>query len=87
MLEEWQEASHTGRIMTGKTFRGIVTGCTSNAKGLSNSVSDVLEAVENGEKDPYEVCSGEDLLSRVHAANKKALARRDEWMARRIVKI
>jgi hypothetical protein len=47
----------------------------------------VLEAVANGEKDAYEVCSGEDMLSRVHEANKKTLARRDEWMARRNVKI
>ena len=46
-----------------------MTGCTGNSKGLSNSVSDVLEAVANGERDPYEVCSGEDMLSRVHAEN------------------
>ena len=50
-------------------------------------MSDVLEAVANGKKDPYEVCSGEDLLSRVHAANKKTMSRREEWMARRTVKI
>ena len=46
----------------GDKSRGIVTGCTSNSKGLSNAVSDVLEAVANSEKDPYEVCSGEDML-------------------------
>ena len=67
--------------------RAIVTGSTSNTRGLSNSVSDVLEAVANSEKAPYEVCSGEDMLARVHEANKKTLARREEWLARRFTKI
>ena len=71
----------------GDKTRGIVTGCTSNSKGLSNSVSDVLEAVANSEQDPYEVCSGEDMLARVHAANKKNAARQEEWKQRRTAKI
>ena len=71
----------------GDKTRGIVTGCTSNSKGLSNSVSDVLEAVANGERDTYEVCSGEDMLSRVHEANKRNQARREDWMTRRFSKI
>ena len=55
----------------GGKSRGIVTGCSSNTKGLSNSVSDVLEAVANSENDPYKVRSGVDMLARVHKANKK----------------
>ena len=65
---------------SGDKSRGIVTGCTSNSKGLSNGVSDVLEAVANNEKDAYEVCSSEDMLSRVHEANKKNMIRREKWM-------
>ena len=72
---------------SGDKTRGIATGCTSNSKGLSNSVSDILEAVANNERDPYEVVSSEDMLSRVHEANKKNLARRQEWSARRLEKI
>ena len=71
----------------GDKSRGIVTGCTSNTRGLSNSVSDVLEAVANNEKNPYEVNSGEDMLARVHACNEKTRARREEWLERRFDKI
>ena len=71
----------------GDKTRGIVTGFSSNSKGLSNSVSDVLEAVANGERDPYEVCSGEDMLARVHEANRRTMARREEWNARREKKL
>ena len=71
----------------GDKSRGIVTGCSSNTRGMSNSVSDVLEAVANNEKEPYEVCSGEDMLARIHACNEKTMARRNEWMERRFMKI
>ena len=71
----------------GDKSRGIVTGCTSNTRGLSNSVSDVLEAVAINEKNPYEVNSGEDMLARVHASNEKTKARREEWLERRFDKI
>ena len=50
-------------------------------------MSDILEAVANNERDAYEVVSSEDMLSRVHEANKKNLARRQEWAARRVEKI
>ena len=55
----------------GGKSRGIVTGCTSNSKGMSNAVSDVLEPVASSMESPYEVLSGEDMLSRVHQANQK----------------
>jgi hypothetical protein len=71
----------------GGKSRGIVTGCNSNSKGLSNSVSDVLEAVANSEESPYEVVSGEDMLARVHEANKRNSARRENWHKRRLRKI
>ena len=61
---------------SGDKTRGIAIGCTSNSRWLSNSVSDILEAVANNEREPYEVVSTEDMLSRVHKANKKNLARR-----------
>ena len=71
----------------GDKNRPIVTGCTSNTRGLSNSVSDVLEAVANNEKRPYKVNSGEDMLARVHKCNKKTMAIRVAWMSRRFEKI
>ena len=50
-------------------------------------MSDVLEAVANNERDPYEVVSSEDMLSRVHEANKKNAIRRKDWMNRRFEKL
>jgi hypothetical protein len=58
--------------------RPMVTGCTSNTLGLSNSVSDVLEAVANSEPVPYEVNSSEDMLSRTKVFNEKMLKRQKE---------
>ena len=49
----------------GRKSRPVVTGCNSNTKGFSNSVSDLLESVNKANQDPYECISGEDMLSEV----------------------
>ena len=38
---------------TDRSTRPVVTGCSSNTRGLSNAVSDFLESVANSIKDPY----------------------------------
>ena len=54
------------------TTRPVVTGCTSNTKGFSNSVSDLLESVNKVKEQGYEVISGEDMLARVENYNQEA---------------
>ena len=54
------------------TTRPVVTGCTSNTKGFSNSVSDLLESVNKAKEQGYEVISGEDMLARVENYNQEA---------------
>ena len=71
---------------SGKT-RPVVTGCTSNTRGLSNSVSDVLESVANSEPDPYEVISSEDMLARSKVFNKKMQKKVETWQGKRKEKI
>ena len=51
--------------------RTVVKGCNSNSLGLSNSVSDFLEAVANSIVDAFEVISTEDLLARIAQCNKR----------------
>ena len=53
------------------TTRPVVSGCSSNSAGMSNIVSMFLEAVGSSIKDPYEVVSSEDMLSRVEDCNMK----------------
>jgi hypothetical protein len=52
--------------------RPVVTGCNSNTKGFSNSVSDLLESVNKAKEDAYEVVSGEDMLAKVENYNIQA---------------
>ena len=59
--------------------RPIATGCTSNTIGMSNCVSDLLEAVANSEPDPYEAMSSEDMLYKTKLANEKIRLRRERW--------
>ena len=54
------------------TTRPVVTGCTSNTKGFSNSVSDLLESVNKAKEQGYEVISGKDMLARVEKYNIEA---------------
>ena len=66
----------------GKT-RPVVTGNSSNTLGLSNSVSDVLEAVANSEPDPYEVISTEEMLTATKRFNEKFVERKEIWLESR----
>ena len=52
--------------------RPVVTGCNSNTRGFSNSVSDLLESVNKAKQEAYEVVSGEDMLARVERYNVEA---------------
>ena len=54
------------------TTRPVVTGCNSNTKGFSNSVSDLLESVNKAKQKAYEVVRGEDMLARVDHYNVEA---------------
>ena len=49
-----------------------MTGCNSNTRGFSNSVSDLLESVNKANLDPYESISSEDMLAKINKYNKKA---------------
>jgi hypothetical protein len=46
--------------------RAVVSACDSYTVGLSNILSEVIESVANAVKDPCEVISSEDMLSRIH---------------------
>ena len=52
-------------------WRPVVTGCSGNTLGLSNSVSEFLEAVANSIIDAAEVISTEDLLPNIAELNRK----------------
>ena len=56
-------------------WRPVVTGCNGNTLGLSNSVSEFLEAVANSIIDAAEVISTEDLLSNIAELNRKRTAK------------
>ena len=51
--------------------RPVVSGCDSHTLGLSNMVSDLLEAVCNSVEDPFEVISTEDMLAKIKECNEK----------------
>ena len=53
----------------GRKSRPVVTGCSSNTRGFSNSVSDLLESVNKANQDPYECISSEDKLARIENFN------------------
>ena len=54
-----------------EAYRPVVSGCNSNTQGLSNLLSEMVEAVAGSVEDPYEVISSADLLARVEDFNKK----------------
>ena len=61
-------------------WRKVVSGCDSDTLGLSNSVSELLEAVCNSLDEPYEVVSSEDMLACVVECNTKIEKIRKEKM-------
>ena len=67
--------------------RPLVTGNTSDTLGLSNTVSEVLEAVANNSKDAHELVSTEDLLAKTKIFNKKSRERALRWEEDRIRKL
>ena len=58
----------------GNKTRPVASGNESFNLGLSNGISEVLEAVARSKKKPYSLISAEDLLARAHQFN-------DEWSA------
>ena len=50
--------------------KAVVSACDSYTVGRSNILSEVIESVANAVKDPCEVISSEDMLSRIHRCNK-----------------
>ena len=50
-------------------WRQVVGGCSSNTLGLSNMISELLEAVTAAKENPYSVISSEDLLARISDTN------------------
>ena len=50
-------------LQQGRKKRPVVTGCTSNTRGFSSCLSDLLESVNKANSDPYEAISSEDMLS------------------------
>ena len=52
-----------------ESWRPVVSGCNSNTLGLSNLLSDLVESVCSSIREPYEVISSEDLLSRFEEFN------------------
>ena len=59
--------------------RPVVTGCTSDNKGLNNSVLSLLESVANSNDDPFESISGEDMLSKSKVNNAKVKEVISKW--------
>ena len=57
-------------------YRQVVGGCSSNTLGLSNLLSEVIDAVSASIEDPYEVISAEDMLYRINEAI-KSIAEKD----------
>ena len=67
--------------------RPIATQSTSNARALSNSVSDFVESVANSEPNKFETISSEDMLHHTEESNRKMDILRQEWMKRRLRKM
>ena len=58
------------KSVPGKT-RPVVTGCTSNSRGLSNAVSNLLESVANCNPNNFESISPEDMISKMKINDEK----------------
>ena len=54
---------------SGDKTRPTATGHSSNKRGLSNAVSEVLEAINNSENNRYNTISSEDMMARMVEAN------------------
>ena len=59
--------------------RPIVTGCSGNTRGLTNSVFNLLESVANTIENVFERISSEDMLLSVKESNKIILEVKQLW--------
>ena len=69
------------KIAVDKT-RPVATAISSNTTGLSNAVSDFLEACANSVKSPFEAISTEDMLHKTIQHNNIIEEKRHEWNRR-----
>jgi vacuolar-type H+-ATPase subunit H len=67
--------------------RPIVTGCSGNTRGLSNSVSNFLESIANTIENQFECISSEDMLANTKKANKEVIEIIKKWKEHRLKKI
>ena len=72
---------------SGDKTRPTATGHSSNSLGMSNAVSEVLEAVANSEPNRYNTISTEDMLSRITEYNKQVQYSNDQYNETRIKKL
>ena len=74
------------KSVPGKT-RPVVTGCTSNSRGLSNAVSNLLESVANCNPNNFESISPEDMISKMKISDEKVDGILMRWEERREEKL
>ena len=67
--------------------RPIVTGCSGNTRGLSNSVSNFLESIANSIENKFECISSEDMLFNTKQANKEITEMIENWKKKRLAKL
>ena len=67
----------------GGGWRPVVSGCSSGTLGLSNLISEVVESLCVSVKNPYEVISSTDMLSRIENFNdwvkREKIERGESW--------
>ena len=71
----------------GNKTRPVASGNESYNLGLSNGVSELMESVSKGIKDPYSVISSEDMLARTKGYNDILERKNEEWESIKAVKI
>ena len=57
-------------------FRDVASGSTSNTLGLSNVISELVEAISASASENYEVISGEDMIANIEKVNTEFEAER-----------
>ena len=72
---------------SGDKTRPTATGHSSNKRGLSNAVSEVLEAINNSENNRYNTISSEDMMARMVEANNSIINETRKWQEKRVQKL
>ena len=75
--------AHKDHKLEENKTRPIGTANSSNTRGFANSVSDLLEAIANSEKQKYEVISSEDMLHHVKNSNEEVKKMKQEWYGKK----